>query len=162
MEGGLKGVSASSLSTRPIGLRNTNAKIIGGAVNAVMTSIILMCANRCQQGFIKGRDFCTNILSLDAFALSCSWMPEDLFPCTVLFDIAAAFPSVAHNYFQRIFVHYGLPWGLIEVLLAFYMHVYSWARVGSGTTFMCRVSNWFCTGLQAQRNHFRVRDESFL
>ena len=101
--------------TRPLTMKNTDNKLIAAAVTYATIPTFKDTVNPIQQGFVPGRNFVVNVVQLDlesrvnALRCLCSRnvsSPADLLPphsvanlaCTLLFDFAAAFPSVLQSW----------------------------------------------------------------
>ena len=56
--------------TRPLSLKNTDNKTIAGVYNHKLRVPIAKSANKCQNGFVFGRQFLSNVIQLDARARS--------------------------------------------------------------------------------------------
>ena len=97
--------------TRPLTMKNTDNKLIAAAVTYASIPTFKETVNSIQQGFVPGRNFVGNVVQLDfesrVNALRCLndrnvAKPECMLPphsvaniaCSVVFDFAAAFPSV--------------------------------------------------------------------
>eukprot|EP00975_Prorocentrum_lima_P031765 6670113-Prorocentrum_lima.AAC.1 len=62
-----------------------------------------------QQGFITGRSMNANILKIDYYMKQYAFTTPD--PAVVLFDFAAAFPSVSQSFMWKVLLHLGLSVG---------------------------------------------------
>ena len=60
-----KGVAVSATKTRPLGLKDSSSKAIASAVGASIMPVFQKCAHPFQKGFIRGRNFVSNVLFLD-------------------------------------------------------------------------------------------------
>ena len=61
-------LTRNASSTRPLGLKNTDLKIIGAALSWSVGPVIRAEAHAAQRGFIGGRDFVQNIVELDGLS----------------------------------------------------------------------------------------------
>ena len=126
---------------RPLTLKNTDNKIIAGILNWCIHPIIVKTACSLQRGFVAGRQLVQNPVDLDFYArvdaLKFSAGPHhklqfmsDLsikklglvstIPIMLLFDFAAAFPSVRHKWLMFILLKIKLPRGLRNALKLMY------------------------------------------
>jgi len=108
---------ADPLETRPLTLKNTDNKGVAGVINWIVHPVVKRSACSLQNGFIKGRQLVQNPVDLDFHArLEALRFSGDethfmhylselviskvgitgLIPLLLLFDFAAAFPSVRH------------------------------------------------------------------
>ena len=77
-----------------------------------------------QNGFISGRIFLCNVVGNDAFARFVSYPSHrHLLPLIVLFDIKAAFPSIAHEWLFLSLEAAGANAPLLNFVRALYDHV---------------------------------------
>ena len=88
-----------AVDTRPLTLKNSDNKLIAGAVNYTHKHVLTRGICRIQRGFVQGRQMLANIIDLDTRA-HCFGLasPSHLIPILVLFDFSAAFPSVSHTW----------------------------------------------------------------
>eukprot|EP00959_Pyramimonas_sp_CCMP1952_P245073 5121862-Pyramimonas_sp.AAC.1 len=65
-----------------------------------MKSIVGQHAHVIQLELIRGRSFCNNIVIMDSLGRMAGWSPSASSDCPVqvLFDIAAAFPSLGRQW----------------------------------------------------------------
>ena len=95
--------------TRPLGLKNSDNKTIAATINHSLKPLINDNACKLQRGFIAGRNFLNNIVDLDSFARIFSDPSNQfLWPILCLYDFAAAFPSILHDYLLAILFKIGL------------------------------------------------------
>ena len=96
--------SRSALNLRTIFLSNTDNKIIAGAQNRTIRPAVLALTPENQRGFCPGRQFGLNVVFLDTFHrvfnLISGFAEETSAigdcPILALYDIANAFPTIAH------------------------------------------------------------------
>ena len=118
--------------TRPLTMKNTDNKIIASAVTYASIPTFKDTVNNIQQGFVPGRNFVGNVVQLDYVsrvnALRCfhnrnDANPECMLPphsvgkiaCSVLFDFAAAFPSVLQAWLLLVLRAIQAPEGFINI-----------------------------------------------
>ena len=96
-----------------------------------------------QKGFCPGRQFCLNIVELDAFqkvydSIANSQSPADNFvasevPILALFDICNAFPSIAHVWLFAVLKCFKMSSELINVILHLYTNCTAYScGIGTG------------------------------
>ena len=109
---------------RPLGMKNSDNKIIGGAFNVKLDVIISGCVDRAQNGFCKGRNPFNNVIALDS-GLRLVSFPSNWtnMPCLPAFDFEAAFPSVDHEYIFWILERMQCPEDIFAFLCSFYFFV---------------------------------------
>eukprot|EP00959_Pyramimonas_sp_CCMP1952_P193149 4039014-Pyramimonas_sp.AAC.1 len=61
---------------RPISRKNTDSKIFAAAINEQMKTTVEQQAHIIQQGFIRGRNFCNNIMIMDTLGRIAGWRPS--------------------------------------------------------------------------------------
>eukprot|EP00959_Pyramimonas_sp_CCMP1952_P205122 4289317-Pyramimonas_sp.AAC.1 len=68
-----------------------------------------------QRGFMKGRNFCRNILEVDALARVHSARPEADDRCPMLYalDCGHAFPSLSQEFVALVLMKMGCPLGFL-------------------------------------------------
>ena len=89
--------------TRPISLSNTASKFFALAINRPLAMVARVSVHPRQRGFVGGRSLTDNIIEIEGYAQSYV-IAEATDPAILLFDIKAAFPSLAH---QWLFVMLG-------------------------------------------------------
>ena len=110
------------MALRPLSLKSTDNKAIAGVTNNRLSPVLSKQSFCIQRGFIRGRSMLRNTLDLDTVMRLASFR-TDLFPILVLFDFAAAFPSIFHCWLLTIIEFSGLPVGMINVIRAMYSNV---------------------------------------
>jgi hypothetical protein len=113
--------------TRPLNLKNCDNKAIAGAVNGKLTPPIARWADEVQEGFVRGRQAVNNVCTIDAHARVVDAAAVDAktwnvfyLPLLLLFDLAAAFPSIAHDFLFAALEFFQVPKGLILFFRALY------------------------------------------
>ena len=109
--------------TRPLGLKCSDNKVIAGVANHTWKSMLADQLGQAQRGFLSGRYPSLNILDLDAWCRKLSFPGASELPLLVLFDFAAAFPSISHRFLFTVLRWLKVPAGLMRLLEAFYTEV---------------------------------------
>ena len=112
-------------------MKNTDSNLIASAVTYATIPTFKDTVNSIQQGFVPGRHFVGNVVQLGyesrVNASRCpneknASNPECMLPphsvakiaCTVLFDFAAAFPSVLQTWLLSVLIAIQAPIGFIN------------------------------------------------
>ena len=157
--------------TRPIGLKNSSAKIVALALNFAVARAVANAACYAQRGFIAGRQMSQNVLDLDSTSRLASMLWEARpdthhidrhIPVVILLDFAAAFPSIAHSWLIRVVKQLGLPIGLENALLSFYAWVPACISAFRITQFMCLIRRGVIQGCPLSGTFFQWTLEPFL
>ena len=120
-------------STRPLGLKNTDNKIIAGAVHHSIKRAVSVGASPLQRRFVSGRNFINNIVDLDSKARLFSMKPDSFMPVLLFTDFGAAFPSIIHEWLMIIMEQPGFPAGLRNRVQALYPFVMAVGRSDGAT-----------------------------
>jgi len=160
----LEGIYRGPTDLRPLTLKNADNKIVAGITNWIIKPVVEEAACKVQNGFTKGRQFLNNVVDLDAAARkdvhnfngdvsdgqfqtarhpnfndSLKLTHRDLLnhmPLLLLFDYAAAFPSVSHAWIRLILQFIRLPSGLFAVVCALYHKNQAFLGTPDGIVFM--------------------------
>jgi hypothetical protein len=97
-------------ATRPLGMRNTDSKIVAGAYNSCIRHDISSCACSIQKGFLADRQYGENVIDLDAHARICSIKRLPL-SALVGYDMCAAFASLFQYWMFAVVRALGFPLG---------------------------------------------------
>ena len=82
-----------------------------------------------QRGFLQGRSMLSNVVDIDYHAMRVSLKhPQG---AIVLFDFAAAFPSLSQEYMWRVLTHIGVPPHVLRALQRFYINNMHFIQVKS-------------------------------
>jgi len=131
---------ARPLELRPLTLKNGDNKAIAGITNWAITPVVKTFASKIQRGFVKGRQLVQNVVDLDFesrasalryaarsgsanFECDLSIVKDGCvghLPVLILFDFAAAFPSVAHSWIRAVLICLQFPRGILNVFDALY------------------------------------------
>ena len=112
----------SAEDTRPLTLRNSDNKIISAAAGLPLGDAVAEKTNFVQQGFIRGRNFLSNVVDADAYARAAALCADGDRATLAAYDFGAAFPSLCHDYLFAALAHAGLPSGLCTLIMALYAH----------------------------------------
>ena len=87
-------------------------------MNSKLAASIARWADETQEGFVKGRQGLNNVCTIDAHAraVDAKAVAENIqnvnaIPLLLLFDLAAAFPSIAHAYLFAVLEYFRMPRG---------------------------------------------------
>lgn len=102
--------SRSAQKMTPIFLSNVDSKIVAGVQNRAIRPACLTLTPENQRGFCPGRQFGVNVVVLDAFMRVFNLIagpvgelpPIDNIPIMALYDIANAFPTIAHVWLHSV------------------------------------------------------------
>ena len=100
-------------NTRPLSIVGTSNRPLANAARYRWEPIFADWVSPCQRGFLPGRSLLANVIDLEEVAMHAS-----LSQCEagiVLFDFAAAFPSVAHKFLRRVLQFIGLPSSALSI-----------------------------------------------
>ena len=115
------GIVRDPFDTRPLALKNSDNKAIGGVVNFLLKRTMARSACALQRGFIPGRQLLENVLNLDTHARAQGMRDGGCrIPILAFWDYAAAFPSVAHAWLFRALASAGAPDGLLSLARGMY------------------------------------------
>ena len=137
---------------RPLTLKNGDNKIIAGCANRSISPVIAKAACHIQRGFIFERQLLQNVVDLDFSCRESSldfnarnpyWkFTEDLslvrkgivgmLPVLLLFDFAAAFPSVSHKWLRAVLVACKIPLGILNLFDCLYTGNEGYCSVSGG------------------------------
>ena len=153
--------------TRPLTLKNTDNKKVALVLNFSVSPVIERCACDLQNGFIHGRQLVQNPVDLDHSARLSSLRyaskhdePRNfaaditiplkgclgLLPLLLLFDYAAAFPSVAHWWIFAVLKFAGAPTGFINAVKTLYTDNKGYYTVGGLRNFLFMVTSGVLQG----------------
>ena len=156
-------VTRTPESTRPLGLKNTDNKIITSAVNNCLKHGIARDACHLQRGFLPGRHFTDNIVELDAFSRTYAMDSSLTYPVLALFDFGSAFPSLIHAWMFTVLEAVGLPQGAFNVVVAVYHFVSAIGRVaGSSSRFLFYILSGIIQGCPLAGTCFALAMDPFL
>lgn len=114
---------------RPITLSNTAHKLLAKALNASLEKVAAATVHPAQRGFMPGRSMADNMFEAIA-PMHVARLLEGSVPAVVLFDIRAAFPSVAWEWIWMVLRRLRVPAWLIRAVHAIYYG--SWSDIVFG------------------------------
>ena len=162
-------VNRTADCTRPLGLKNTDNKILSGVTNSAITPAITDSAHGSQNGFVAGRQGINNVVTLDAQSRIAdlkanAQVPLQLpdIPLLTLYDFCAAFPSIVHNYIFMVLVAAGLPTGLINFFRALYHNNRCFATFDGEVIFLYKILSGIIQGCPASGTVFVICVDPFL
>ena len=125
-------------ATRPLGLRNSDNKIVAATCNRQWRRKLNDVVCSIQRGFCWSRQMLENIVDVDSLAriLGC----EGYEAFIALFDFCCAFPSLGHVFLFAMLKAKGFPEGFICIVKQLYRHCCSFGSSGDVCQFL-----WFIT-----------------
>ena len=108
-------ITRSASTTRPISLKNADNKILASAINAPIAARVGEVAHASQTGFIRGRNFLSNVVLADSYSRAASLERLPVPACTVAYDIKVAFPSLSHSFLFAVLRSSGAPAGYQQI-----------------------------------------------
>ncbi len=113
-----KGSYFTPPSTRPLSVVNTDNRLLANSWRCVLEPIFARWVSNWQRGFLKGRSMLRNIVDIDFESMKVSLKYNH--GVLVLFDFAAAFPSISHEFMHAVLSYIGLPAVVHRVVYALY------------------------------------------
>jgi len=122
-------------ATRPLGLKNSDNKIVTGVTIEKYRSDMQASTHSTQRGFVPGRQLSRNVLDLDAAARiggmrailhnesnQCESLKHHNYHIALLafFDFASAFPSILHGWIMLVLEARRFPRGFISFIECLY------------------------------------------
>ena len=104
--------------TRPLSIVNTDNRLIANAARLRWEGLLSGWITKNQQGFLNGRSILSNLIGLDTAAMHTAL--EGPNGAIIIFDFAAAFPSVSQEYLMETLRHIGLPPNALNFVGALY------------------------------------------
>ena len=124
------GVVRGPLSTRPLGLKNSDVKCISGAIHKMTRGVFTQHASLMQNGFVHRRNFLNNIVDLDTAARIYSMQEGLHMPILLFTDFGAAFPSLIREWLSIVLRCSNVPNALINFIEGIHDSVVAVGRVG--------------------------------
>ncbi|CAK0815816.1 unnamed protein product [Prorocentrum cordatum] len=105
---------------RPISRKNADSKLLAEALNLQPRFHVEEHAHHDQQGFTRGRNLRSNILATDAKGRVAGWNADASLdkPVLLLFDIAAAFPSLGRQWLFQAPNQFQFEMGFVKAVAA--------------------------------------------
>ena len=105
--------------TRPLSGSNTDCKLLAGAFRVKADAAIELWATPAQRGFVNKRCMLENVVEIEAEAIHASFDVSNR-AALILFDFAAAFPSIARAYLWLVLSAIGISQDVVLALKALY------------------------------------------
>jgi endonuclease/exonuclease/phosphatase family metal-dependent hydrolase len=113
------GIARTPDSTRPIAMSNAVAKLLAMAINRSLAPVAQTTIIDRQRGFVRGRSITDNVMETECMAIRfVKYYAAQ--SGIVLFDFAAAFPSLAHCWIFEVLAFMKLPAFLIAIIRRLY------------------------------------------
>lgn len=129
---GLHGDVYTPAKTRPLSIVNTDNRLIANAYRLLLEPVLNKWISEMQRGFLPGRSMLSNVVDVDYEAMRISLKhPRG---AIILFDFAAAFPSLSQDYMWSVLSHIGLPPNVMQAIRCPYMNNMHFVKV-KGTYF---------------------------
>ena len=154
----INGAVRKPQDTRPFSLKNTDNKFICCLINYATKHILTAGISHLQRGFVPKRQLLANVVELDAMSHAYAIAaPGSAIPMLVLFDFAAAFPSISHEWLFLTLHAMQFPIGFINFIHMMYKdnHAYYNSQGCSSLLFQIRRSST----LSALRHAVRLRNK---
>jgi hypothetical protein len=114
--------------TRPLGLRNSDNKLICAASNRAWRRTMPKKLSWVQRGFCYSRQLVENVVDVDSDSRTMSNLEFRAF--LALWDFECAFPSVGHLWLFTVLEAYGFPFGFICLVKSVYFMCFSYQTHG--------------------------------
>jgi len=157
-------------------------KIVAGVVNYAISPVVAKTASRLQRGFVEGRVLTQNPVDLDSESRRLSFEfyrnrdPREYWseiqmaqlglvnalPLIVLFDFAAAFPSVAHAWLRAVLVAIKVPTGLLNVFDGLYHTNTAFWNIDGQTRFLFHILSGVLQGCPLSGSLFVIAIDPLL
>lgn len=158
-----KEVVRSPESTRPLGLKNSDNKLIAAVTNGSLKRGVSGGACEVQRGFIQGRNFVNNIIELDAWSRAYAGVVSLFFPLLACFDFGSAFPSLIHAWLFIAMQAAGVPHGAFHLIESLYHVVSAFGRIsGSSSRFLFLILSGVIQGCPLAGTCFVIAIDAFL
>ena len=107
-------------NTRPLSIVNTDNRLLAAALKRTLEKPADEWVSEAQQGFIPGRSMISNILQVDKEAKSLALAGKK--GAIILFDFAAAFPSVDQGFLLKVLESVGCSGIYLNAIKKFYLN----------------------------------------
>ena len=104
--------------TRPLSIVDTANRLIASAYRLRWEPHLASWVSPLQRGFLPGRSLLANVVDVETAAITAALTDKE--PAILLFDIAAAFPSLSQRFMQAVLAHIGLPRAALQVVASLY------------------------------------------
>ncbi|CAK0891134.1 unnamed protein product, partial [Prorocentrum cordatum] len=109
--------------TRPIALSNTDNKILSKMIGWYLAPIASVTVDHSQRGFVGGRQLAENIIELEAVMLRWVSICGEKEGGHAFFDVASAFPSLAHSFIFAVLREMALPPAIVWAIRELYRDI---------------------------------------
>lgn len=148
--------------TRPLGLKDSAPKLLAATNTRRFNGVVSMMVSWVQRCFVGGRQFVLNLLDLDStgryMSLRDFWGGEAIL---ALWDFAAAFPNIFHDWILAVFLGLGFPEGFCQFLEALLFHNFALHRAGGCEAFLFMILVGIIQGCPASGMVFAVASHPF-
>ena len=103
--------------TRPLALKNSDNKTVGGVFNRCCRDVIQHSASPLQRGFVPTRQLLENVIDLDAYGREYAVANPRSIPKLAFWDFATAVPSVAHAWMCLVLNFAGMPTNMVPLVI---------------------------------------------
>lgn len=135
-----KEVLRRACDLRPLSMKNTDNKTIGGVLNGAMRSVVASETRRLQRGFVPRRQSIRTARDLDTVARYCGYHQRALaLPRLAFSDFVASFPSVIHEWIFIMLGSIQAPIGIANANSVFDLLNSAWLTAGGAREFICIV-----------------------
>ena len=117
-----------SKDTRPLSIVDSSNRILASIFRVALERCLGSWVSEFQRGFLGGRQMLRNVLDIDFAAHKISVRSSS--GAILLFDFAAAFPSMSHDFMWDVLSTIGLPDHYIDMLKLFYKGNEHFIRIG--------------------------------
>ena len=150
----ISGPVREAFQTRPLGLKNTDNKIITAVCTQQLRGAMQLSTHRTQNGFVPERQLAVNVVDLDAAARISSLHASDHntfahldryrhISILAFFDFAAAFPSLFHKWIFLVLRKRGLPGWYCNLISAIYWLASAYGFASGSKVFLF----WYLAGV---------------
>ena len=164
-----KSAKRSAENTRPLGLKNTDNKVVAAVTNRSITPTIATNSDKSQNGFVIGRQGIDNVIALDTqariqdhIAGNNKNLTTENIPIMPLYDFCAAFPSVAHEFIFIILTALKIPQGLYLFLKSIYENIRCVGCFDGVNIFLYLIESGIIQGCPASGSVFVLVVDGFL
>ena len=118
-------------STRPLSVVNTVNRLMASSARLRWEPRLAPWISECQRGFVRGRSLLQNVWEMEQVAMRTALEQQE--GMIMLFDFAAAFPSMANKFIEKSLRHVGLPGSAMTIVDALYSQNRCLIAIGGAT-----------------------------